>query len=509
MIRLAEIFQDKMILQRQKKLKLWGTSDKAQILTLYLNNEKLVETSVEVGEFILYLPKQEAMENAEIRILGSKGDEITLKEIDFGEVWIAGGQSNMEFLLCYDREGDTTIELANDEHFRFYNVGQYAFEGEKEEGFRDASHWDKWMKYAKEDAAWFSAVGVYFAQKLRAKLQVPVGIVGCNWGGTSASCWMAEEYLENDEKLKVYLEEYNKATKNLNLEQYYKKDYQSRKAKDSEQEQKADYDMMKNESTAAPNSFIVMLDRFFPLRSSLGPHDKHRPNGLYHTMQQKIAGYSCRGVIWYQGESDDKHATLYGRLFSKLIQCWRHDWQEKLPFLFVQLAPFEAWLGESGKNYPILREQQQRVENGIPNVWMASIMDVGSRYDIHPKDKRPVGERLARLALNKIYGQQESCEAPRLQSITKQDGKLMVTFYCGCDRLAKTQDAERLFEVKLEGKKLICCGQIEENTIILSAPQLQQEGKVTVSFAYMPYCVMNIYSEAGLPAKPFAPVDVK
>ncbi len=504
MLRLAEIFQDGMVLQRNKKVRLWGITDQAQTITAFLNGEKLAETQAGEGEFALVLPAREALEDGELRILGSAGEEVVLREVDFGEVWIAGGQSNMEFLLKFDREADAVIEAAEDPHFRFYDVGKYAFEGEKEEGLKDGSHWDRWMKYVPEEAPWFSAVGTYFALRLREKLQVPVGVVGCNWGGTSASAWVEEELLREDSKLRVYTDDYDKAVKKLNLAKYEKQNFKFRQNQSGEKARQDSDRIMKQESLKAPGAGILLMSKLFGTQP-MGPHDEHRPGGLYRTMQQKIAGYACQGVIWYQGESDDIHARLYKRLFETLIDCWRRDWGEQLPFLFVQLAPFEAWMATSGKQYPMLRHQQQKVEDTVPRTWMASIMDVGSRYDIHPKDKRPVGERLALLALHEVYGGEEPCLSPRVEAIYREDGQIRVAFAHAENGLEARGEIAGLFRLEKNRKPIICEAAVGGSEVVLTAPELAGTDPVWIAFAYEPYCEMKLYSREGLPARPFAP----
>lgn len=514
MIQLAECFQDQMVLQRQKPIRLWGTGDKRQQIQVYLNGEKKAAAQIHPGRFEILLPPQEAMEDAELKICGEAGSEFLIKQVDIGEVWIAGGQSNMEFLLRYDREGDDVIKAADDDHFRYYEVGKYAFEGEKEEGLKDASHWDRWMKYKTEDAPWFSAVGVYFAARLRAVLKVPVGIVGCSWGGTSASAWMTEKMLRQDPKLKVYTDAYDAAAGKLLPDRYQQWDRRVRERAASTCMVQNLEAMLKRESTKRPGAVVKVIGKILTKFRKNGPHDEHRPGGLYQTMLKKITGFSCRGVIWYQGESDEMYAGLYGRLFASMIKCWRRDWEEELPFLFVQLAPFEAWTGCNGKNFPLLRKQQQIVEDRVPGVCMASIMDVGSRYDIHPKEKRPVGERLALLAIGKLYGVEVECQAPRMEHMIREDKRLTVSFRYTGGHLVIRKDIEdgrykHLFCVKQNGKVLAYTAEIKGNSVILQVPDSKSDEEIMVSFAYRPYCRMQLFGMCGLPARPFGPVIVK
>lgn len=513
MIRLAEVFQEGMVLQRRKEIRIWGSCEGEQYLKVYLNDEFMGKIDIRqmkqgpAGKlFAFTLPPQEAMEDGRLRILGASGKELVIEHVDIGEVWIAGGQSNMEFLLQYDREGEQVNAQAADPHLRYFEVGKYAFDGEKEEGLKDGSYWDRWLQFTPREAGWFSAVGAYFALQLRRKLKVPVGIISCNWGGTSASAWLDERVLRRDPLLRVYTDAYDKAVKNQDPERYREKNFNMRFKANGEARAARNEEMMRKEAVKGPGPLMKAGARIFSLLTVTGPHDEHRPGGLYRCMLQKIAGYSCQGVIWYQGESDDIYADRYDKLFAAMIQCWRRDWQEDLPFLFVQLAPFEAWAGCSGKAYALLRQQQQKVEDEVARTWMASIMDVGSRYDIHPKEKRQVGERLAGLALNKIYGFPGNSQAPRLMNAERKGQRIVLQFQYAPEGLEARGEIASLFQVVQNQKKLICTAGIEGDYVILESEALLEEAPVEISFAYCPYCRMTLYHRNGLPARPFAPV---
>ncbi|MBO6158962.1 MAG: hypothetical protein J6P72_06855 [Firmicutes bacterium] len=523
MICLADIFQDGMVLQRGKKVRIWGTSDKKQEIQVYLNEKELLRDTV-CGDFELFLPPQDAMENAVIRLVGKsvpenngqtdqQRDEIRLVNVDFGEVWIAGGQSNMEFMLKYDASGDELIRNADDPHLRFFDVGEFCFEGEREEKLKFlASHWDRWHFFEPEEAPYMSAVGIYYALKLRERLGVPVGIVGCNWGGTSASCWLPEEDLRQDPELKVYMDEYDQAVFRIkDMQTYIQKDKDYRTRTGSESAQHSSDNMLKNESLKPMNPFLKPLTGLFSAMHPMGPRHEWRPAGLYYTMQQRIAGFTCKGVIWYQGCSDDIHARLYARLLTKLIARWREDWRETLPFLFVQLAPFESWMNSTGANYPVLRAQQQYVADHVPDCYMASIMDIGSRFDIHPKNKKPVGERLSALAMHYVYqiaGEEEAYEAPRISRIRREGPALRVKFDFAPDGLELTAEEspfaglEYLFRIWADRKPVKASYTIVGDEILIHSPGIQEADEICISFANRPYEIVNLRAKGGFPARP-------
>ena len=270
---------------------------------------------------------------------------------------------------------------------RTYVVGQYAFKGEREEGYKDWNEWDKWLTYSKESAPKLSAVAIHFAKELR-KQNVPLGIVSCNWGGTSASTWIDKEYLLEDEELKTYIDDFEEIVAKLDLESYYKTNKIARMLSDSPESQDRMAPISKN--TFHPEEMNkLMLDMQTPKPSddekkrkileenpgisledmqAIGPNDKNNPSTLYENMLKEVLGYGIRGVIWYQGESDAHKPDIYS---AKMIECWRGITRRD-SILFVQLAPFEL-AGQFWRSYPILRRQQELVVRRL-NVYMTSIL---------------------------------------------------------------------------------------------------------------------------------------
>lgn len=507
-IELAEIFQDNMVLQRNKPLKLWGTAKKKQSLSVMLDGTEIFRGEIAAGRFELSLPPQEAAENRTLSITNREGETVRLRNIDIGEVWIAGGQSNMEFPLLCDRDAERVIQNASDTHLRYYEVGKYAFEGEKEEKLKDDHRWNHWRKFIPEECTHFSAVGTYYAMQLRARLQVPVAIVGCCWGGTSAAAWMKEDILRKDDRLQVYTTAYDQAVSGQNMEKYLRMDRKNRAFLGKEKNTIGAEKTMKNEVTAPLKFPMKQLVKLMLKNQKTGPHDANRPGGLYQTMLSKIIGFPVKGVIWYQGEADEKYASLYDRLFTEMIRCWREDWREELPLLFVQLAPWGEWMAQDGRNFPQIRSRQQYVEDHVKGTYMVSIMDEGSQYDIHPKVKEPVGNRLALLALDEIYGiKQKYCRAPRITKAERTEKGIILSFDYAEGGLKSEGSIDALFSVVQNGKELPVFARITGSQVELGCRELTKE-KATVAFAYRPFLKVNLFNQGGLPARPYSPQEV-
>lgn len=503
----ADIFGNNMVLQRDKPIKIWGTSLVEQTLHVYINNNEVASTKTVPGEWQVTMPPMQAARDMMVKITGdAKSEEIIYQHVAVGEVWVAGGQSNMEFALEFDAEARKVIRTANNPDIRFYDCPKIKFAGQENED--DYSQFGFWRTLTPQDAPYFSAVGFYFANKLYERYQVPIGIVGCNWGGTTAATWMDERYLLEDDEISVYWREYQQGIENLDLEKHIADE---KNARDAMKRPQVVSTMRKvQKGTLGPILKLILkagmrsMGRKAPV---LGPHSENRPGGLYHMMLKEIAGFSARGVIWYQGESDDPKAGMYARLFTAMIRCWRDAWQDELPFLYVQLAPWESWFAGSAINFQVIREQQELVSKTVPGAHMVSIMDCGEKDDIHPKHKRPVGERLALLARGKVYGETILCDAPEAQNARIENGELIIPFL-------NTGDGLYLKGRRLKSLELTVDGQVIEPkgfSITLSSIKVKGRGlssakAIEIRFAYRNYAEINLYNSAGLPAKPFRQV---
>jgi sialate O-acetylesterase len=502
--KLASIFSDNMVLQRNKSVKVWGESEENNLITVSIDT---IEVTVQAqnGKWIAELPPMEASEACEIRVSSNneKDYQIIIKNVAIGEVWIAGGQSNMQFELKYDEDGKEAISSANNLDIRFYDCPKSSYEGSEKD--YDFSEYGFWRLCTAENASYFSAVAYYFAEKINSSQKVPVGIVGCNWNGSTASTWLDEKYLSEDEELRVYVSEYEAALKEVDLEEYEKKLEQSRLALNTPEFKMFNDGLMLGNLTQEQMYMLASKLNLAALIPEVGPKYFNRPAALYHNMVEKIAGYSAAGVIWYQGESDDQKASIYSKLFSAVIKCWRESWQDELPFLFVQLAPFGFWQMSNGELFPAVREQQEIVSKTISKAYMASIMDAGMENDIHPKRKRPVGERLALLARNKVYGEDIICEAPEVENVLYQGKRIKISFKNVGKEFVLHGDKINGLQVYMNKTEVVrdVRSFVEMNSIIIESEQIKNNKNFEVRFAWVPYIEVNLYSSVGLPVKPF------
>lgn len=497
-VTLPDIFQDNMILQRDKPIFLWGKCSSPCHLKITLGGNSIDCDSAET-DFSCTLPAMEAATDLTLSIFeeGNSVPSIQLQNIAIGDIWLAGGQSNMEYFLRYEAHWNETRKLPKNPMIRMYNCPQLAFEGQK----RDLPDSGYWFEDQDEAMASFSAPAYHFARTLQPTLNIPIGIIGCNWGGTPARAWVDKKYLDTPD-MRFYLEEYENYLSSQDLEALKNESMTAWELDASYHTQMEFRALMYGLSEVEQQVWMEQhkSDKYLPL----GPYHHYRPGGLYEYMIQPIAPFAMKGVLWYQGESDADHPDLYDKMLDVLIKCWRDTWKdETLPFLLVQLAPFHKWLECEGDGYPMLREKQDIAAHTIPNTYLTSIMDIGMYEDIHPKEKREVGRRLALLAQNHVYGMDCLSDPPEFTNASRENNTIRLTFANAGDTLYINGDALQAMKV-CQGNKTCEVSQcrIESNTLVIGIDGLTCE-PVTISFAEDSYCEVNLYNSADVPAKPF------
>lgn len=391
--RLHSFFQDGMVLQQNMPFRIWGQSQPGiEISALVSWTDEIYTCTVpESGKWVLDIPVPAASAEARpqtITIKSGEREEI-LSDLLIGEVWLLGGQSNMTFWMSQVRDWQTEIAAADyPDAIRFYTVrpGEskeplYEWPDLQDEG----GIYYTWNKCTPETAASMSAVGYYFGRMLHEKLGVPVGLVNTAYGGATAQSFVPAEVLQGDAELKV------------NYFDKYKDD---------------------------PNVLV-------------------RPSELYNHMVNPLTNLSVKGFVWYQGEGNWDNYSTYPHLMEKLIGAWRDrfGWGDRSlkPFYYVQIAPYALGMDSSDPDvfyiqepyigYAYMREAQSKTRDTVEGTDMAVTMDVGNPDDIHPVDKKPVGERLARLALNRSYGMEDiMCYGPRYAGHKVEDGVIKISF---------------------------------------------------------------------------------
>lgn len=502
----ALIFGEHMVLQRNETIPVWGRSVRDDLITVTLG-ENTGQTKAVNGLWRIDLPAMSAAESLPMTISSSlTGESINFTDIAIGEVWLAGGQSNMEFLLKYDECAEEMSETEEDTSLRFFRYPTANFVGCLEkEPYSDDGFWRQWN--TEENRSMYSATAAFMGRKLRKALGVPVGFIGVNWGGTPAAAWTDLKDIESNPKLKAVLDWYEEGCSKLDLLKYYT-------ASDQPQPEPSP------EMKAAMENFMmgIGLEKLFSGEAPpppppadytaymLGPRGAIRPAGLYDNMLSKVAPYGIRGAVWYQGEDDDFRGwyDFYDESMKTLISSWRKLWNKDFPFLQVELAPFKG-RGITGANqYYTMRQKQHAVADSLPDVYNICILDSGDEMNIHVRKKKPVGERLALLARKYVYGETDLlADSPRYIRAEKEGNIIKIEFNHTGDGLVIKGDIQNVLKVFSGEKEITVNATAEGSCLILQSPELEENNQLRIEFAEMNYCQMPLFNSAGLPAFPF------
>jgi sialate O-acetylesterase len=487
------LFTDGAVLQRGRPVPVWGTADPAEAVEVTLAGDgKPLATASAVadqdGRWRCDLPAlPEAGGTYALRVKG-KSNEVAVENVLVGEVWLCSGQSNMQWPLKASRGGKAAVRGAADPRLRLFSVAN----GPAMTPERDAR--GSWAACSPESAEAFSAVGYYFGRYLRQKLGVPVGLIQNAWGGTPAEAWTSRKVLESDPALAHLISNFEQRLRE------YPQQLESFAAAAERYMESAE----KARAEGKPAS-----------KAPKKPQDpKTFPNNapflLYNSRVATIIPFAIRGAIWYQGEANagPGRAEEYATLFPALIRNWRHDWgQGDFPFLFVQLAPFMEIVDEPADTpWAWLREAQRQTSLTVPNTAMAVITDVGDEDDVHPKQKRPVGERLAAAALALAYGRDVPHAGPVYDSMRVENGAAVVSFKNAAQGLEVRGEEVTGFTIAgTDGKFVPAKAVIQGNEVVVSSPEVGEPAAVRFGWANFP--VVNLWGKDRLPASPFRTDD--
>ena len=482
-----------MVLQRDKEITIWGTAGSEGTVRVYFGDYRS-ESSVVDGLWQCSFPPMNAATG--LTLLAKQGAEIIrIQNVMIGDVWLAGGQSNMEFFLRYETHFEEAKALPANPLIRMYTCPRIAYEGQKpyQSG---CGYW-----FGEENPAWetFSSAAYWFARELQPELNVPVGIISCNWGGTSASAWVPSKSLDND-PLKVYLKDYEAAIAGMDPEENRQRSLRGWAFQENPDHMKEWAGVMYGIDRQAQLERLVK--RAGNPAVPMGPYNKNRPGCLYVQMIAPIRNSAIKGVLWYQSENDVHHAPLYSKLFETLISEWRKIWGQDIPFIFAQLAPFGEWLALDGAIFPEIRRQQEIVSKTVPDCYMISTSDVGMRYDIHPKEKKELGHRFFLQAMDKVYGKSTLADAPMIVGGRIEYNQVVLKFKnSGCG-LKLQGDSAGLFDVYQSDNRIRPKGiYVSDNTVVLCFEQ-RITAPVRIEFAQTSYYEVSIFNSAGLPALP-------
>ena len=450
-VKLPAIFGNNMVLQQKNANLIWGTADPGEDVSVSIAGQTKTAKADADGKWSVKLDPLEVGEPLAMTIKGK--NELTFENVLVGEVWIGSGQSNMQWSLNNSTEPWNTIREADFPNIRLITVPTVS-KTTPQDNFTG-----QWAPCTPQNVPGFSAVLFYFGRKLHQELDVPVGLIHCSWGGSSCESWI-------------------------------------------------NYDVV-----AANPDFANIIQRRIN-REVEQPQggDNQQVGYLYNGMLHPILGYGIRGVIWYQGETNAGRAYQYRTLFPTMIDHWRDEWkqrsgQETLPFYWVQLANFRQTQDNPADSAWAELREAQNMTRSLPNSGQAVIIDIGVADDIHPRNKRDVGLRLALLALNNDYGKTQPSESPQFNSVAFNGNEAVLKFDFVYDGLVSQGATPTGFSVAGEDKVFhwATAAIVDKDTVVVSSPQVAHPVAVRYGWADNP--VVTMYNSARLPLSPFRTDD--
>ena len=478
-VRLPAIFSDHAVLQQKQPIQVWGWADPGESVTVEFRKQKMVTTTPPGGRWSVTLKAEKVGDPEVLRVVGK--NTISLQDVVVGEVWVASGQSNMEFPLRASLESSADVAAATNADLRHFNVAK----GRAEQPRNDVK--GSWQVAGPTTVGGFSAVAYYFSRDLQKALHVPVGILHTSWGGSPAEVWMSQSVLAGSPEYQRSILEASTTSHARYLETV--KQWEARKAQAAQE------------------------GRTF---SETRPRQDWRPSELYNAMIAPLLLYTIKGAIWYQGESNAGHAWQYRRLYADLIRNWRQDWGlGDFTFLGVQLAPFdqtrrrtleEITAVPTNSTWAELREAQVLSTQVLKNCGLAIITDLGEKDDIHPKKKAPVGARLALEARRLAYGENILSQGPMLNNMKLKDSSAVLTFDHVGTGLEARGGALTGFAIAGADRRFVWAqAEIQGEKVVVSHPQVA--APVAVRYGWSDFPVVNLFNKEGLPASPFRTDD--
>ena len=465
-LQVSRVFQDNMVLQRNVPVPFFGTANTNETVTVSFNGKSKKGNADANGKWKIFFDALPAGGPFTANIkTGNK--EIRLSNILMGDVWLCAGQSNMAFPLQQSSETKSVQKEMVNSNLRLFAMNAVAE--------TDNVAWDtatlravnqlqyfsgRWQNSDATTAPAFSAVAWYFGNKIQQDQNIPVGLIQVAVGGAPIVSFMERHSMEFDNYL---------------LDELY--DWK-----------KSDFLMPWVRERASKN---------LELSNDARQRHPYEPCYIYEAGISQFISTPVTGILWYQGESDAHSIELYDYNFRHLISQWRELWKRNLPVYFVQLSAIDR------PSWPYFRDMQRQISLTVSNVYMAVSSDLGDSLNVHPRQKKPVGERLAKLALKYSYHKNIVAEGPSVKSAVQQGNMIRISF--AHSKKLQTRNHEKLtgFQVQNEkGESFTPRAEIKNNTVLLYLNT--NENIVKVLYAYLPFTRANLENEANLPAGTFS-----
>ena len=509
-MKLASIFTDHMVIQQGIPIKIFGEG-RGRVKIDFLG--KVKEHISENDKWCVTFPEASYGGPYDMKIT-LDNEPVVLKDIYIGEVWIAGGQSNMEMPLFRTECGIDEAERSQNDMIRLFTVPRRTNKDIQRYGW----HFEKttgedtpWVLCNKDSAAHFSAMGYYVAKELQEKLGVAVGVISLNWGGMPIETFIKREYLSRYDCLKPVLEDYDRMMAEVDMKEY-EKEYFDGLNRWKEFYNKLDYDEV--EEVREKGVMATTGDAGIPTpKMPIGPCSPSVCGCLYDSMISRIAPYGVKGVLWYQGESNKSEGYLEKYLI--YMDCMKDTFENQdMKFYATELASFSYFWNPvkaqtednrfvTENNWAFTREAQQKATVVADNNYLVTSMGLGDLYEIHPFHKRELARRMSMKVLKYSYGFDIYADQPVFKSASFDGSKVFIEL----DNAEGLNNRRELSGVKMfvaDESKCLKKADIEiiNDGLVLSCPEVKKPVLVRYAFDFA-YSGCHIFNKAGLPLAPF------
>lgn len=464
-LQIPDVFNTHMLFQRKVELPVYGQADRGAEVQVQINGVSKTVVCDEHGKWKVLFPPMEAGGPYTLKISdGTK--QILIEDVLIGDVYLCSGQSNMAFELKDSESAKKEIAKANYPNIRLYNMKANALGGKRvwtDEELNEINELEffsgEWKPCNSESIIDFSAIAYHFGKRIHKETGVPIGLIHNAKGGSPTEAWIDRKTLEFHPQLVNVLSNWESS------------DFVHEFCKE-----RAAYNIQN-------------------AKNELQRHPFH-PAYLYEAGIDPLKDFPIKGVIWYQGESNAHNVEFHEQLFHALIQSWTKTWNEAVPFYFVQLSSINRY------GWDHFRDSQRRLANRIPNCEMVVSSDLGHPDDVHPKKKKEIGERLARVALKKLYHKELQWQGPVVKQYSFRENKVLVEYSFA--KLLKTADGNdfRGFEIAGEDEIFYPANiKILGNKIELWTEKVPKPN--FFRYGYTPYSDANLVNESGLPSSTY------
>jgi sialate O-acetylesterase len=479
-VQICAIFSDHMVMQRDAPVPVWGRADADENVTVAFAGQTKNATAAADGKWLVTLDPMSASTEPRALTLCGK-NTLVISDVLVGEVWLCGGQSNMEWSLENSTGGSEAIAAAQNPLLRLARVEHHS------QLTPQTNAPVSWRPANPASTKTYSAIAYWFGERLQKELGVPVGIINNSYGGTVIQSWLPLETLRagswpQDKRTDLALA---------------KADYDRRVA-----EKQPEMDRFLAEKTAAQKE-----RRPAPAMFAGWPGEFRGPGVLWNGEVAPLLPFRLRGVAWYQGESNayaGGPARPYREMLRALIRDWRAGFQQpELPFLIFQIARNRQPQTDPNERSGIaeLQEAQLKVALEVPHTALVVTTDLGER-NVHYPNKSPAADRAVKAALALAYGRDVKHAGPVLREATFANGKAVLRFDHAGGGLVAHEGELKGFVIAADDQKFVFAeARSDGDTVIVSSAQVPKPVAVRYGWADLPQ--VNLFNGANFPASPF------